>query len=72
MSSSCTHRGRSFIALSSLLGLALTLGSAILLSGCGESQVTTLDPKEDPAKIAKDSMDFYKNAHMKGGAAKKK
>jgi len=50
------------------------MGSASLLSGCGDdkSQMTMVEQQDDPAKIAKDSMDFYKGSHLKSGAAKKK
>jgi len=58
----------------SLIGFALPMGSASLLSGCGEDKSTMkmIEQKDDPATIAKDSMDFYRNTHLKGGAAKKK
>jgi hypothetical protein len=60
--------------MSLVLGLALTTGSAVLLSGCGDDrgQVPKFDPNDNPSTIAKDSMDFYKSAHTKGGAATKK
>jgi len=67
-------RRRFSISASCLLGFAVNIGSASLLSGCGndQSQMKMIEQKDDPAKIAKDSMDYYKNAHLKGGAAKKK
>ena len=62
------------VSMSSLLGLVLTLSSASLLTGCGDdkSQTQMVEEKDKPAEIAKGSMDFYKNSHLKGGAAKKK
>jgi len=73
MNASFERRWRFSVCMSSLLGLVLTIGSASLLSGCGndQSQTKTLEHQDDPAKVAKDSMDFYKNSHLKGGAAKK-
>ncbi len=67
-------RRRFCISISCLLGSMLTMGSASLLCGCGndKGQMTMVEQQDDPAKIAKDSMDFYKNAHLKSGAAKKK
>jgi hypothetical protein len=52
----------------------LSIGSASLLSGCddGKSQMKMSEQKDDPAVIAKDSMDFYKDAHLKGGVSKKR
>ncbi|MGO9467624.1 MAG: hypothetical protein ACLQIB_37545 [Isosphaeraceae bacterium] len=66
--------GRFSISMFSLLGFVLTMGSASLLSGCGDdkSQMQMVEQKEAPAEIAKGSMDFYKNSHLKGGAARKK
>jgi hypothetical protein len=56
-----------------LLGFILGLGSASLLSGCGDdSKMTQIENAPDPAEKAKDSMDFYKGAHIKGGDTKKK
>jgi hypothetical protein len=74
MNSSGTYHWRFSVAMSSLLGFALTLGSASMLSGCGDDkgQSTMVEPKDSPADIAKDSMNFYKNAYPKGAAAKKK
>ncbi len=62
------------VSMSSLLGFVLTMGSASLLSGCGndKSQTQMVEQKDNPAEIAKGSMDFYKGAHLKGGVAKKK
>lgn len=67
-------RGRLPISASCLLGFGLTLGSASLLSGCddGKSQMKMIEQKDDPAVIAKDSMNFYKDAHLKGKAGKHK
>jgi len=57
-----------------LLGFALAIGSASLLSGCddGKSQTKMIEQKDDPAVIDKDSMDAFKKAHTLTGAAKKK
>jgi hypothetical protein len=65
--------GRSAISVSCVLGFVLTLGSVTLLSGCdnGKSEMKMIEQKDDPAAIAKDSMNFYKGAHTKGGAPKK-
>jgi len=73
MNSSFERCWRFSVSMSFLLGFALTMGSASLLSGCGDdkSQMKMIEQKDDPATIAKDSMDAYKNAHLKGGAAKK-
>jgi hypothetical protein len=67
-------RRRFSILVSCLLGFAATLSSASLLSGCGDDkgQTPKFDPNDNPSTIAKDSMNFYKDAHTKGGAAKKK
>jgi len=74
MNCSFERRWRFCVSMSSLLGFVLTMGSASLLSGCGndKSQTQMLEQQDDPAKVAKGSMDFYKNTHLKGGAAKKK
>ncbi len=76
MYSSCEHgrRWRFSIALVSLVGFLFTTGSASLLSGCGDDkgQMSTVEQKDNPADIAKDSMNFYKGAHPKTGGAKHK
>jgi hypothetical protein len=66
------RRRRLPISTSCLLGFALTLSSASLLSGCGDdkSEMKMVEQKDDPAVIAKDSMNFYKT--QKGAAPKKK
>jgi hypothetical protein len=65
--------GRVSISASCFLGFALTLGSVSLFSGCdsGKSEMKMIEQKDDPAVIAKDSMNFYKDSHTKGGAPKK-
>jgi hypothetical protein len=65
--------GRSSVSASCLLGFALTLGSISLLSGCdsGKSEMKMIEQKDNPAEIAKDSMNFYKGANIKGGVPKK-
>ncbi len=67
-------RGRFPISASCLLGFALTLGSATLLSGCdsGKSEMKMIEEENKPAEIAKDSMNYYKDAHLKGSAGKNK
>jgi hypothetical protein len=57
-----------------LLGIVVAVGSVSVLSGCddGKSQMKMIEQTDDPAVIAKGSMDYYKSAHLKGGAPKKK
>jgi hypothetical protein len=73
MNSTSEHRRRFSISMFTLLGSLLAMGSASLFSGCGtdKGEMKTVEQQDDPAKIAKDSMDFYKGAHPKGAAAKK-
>jgi hypothetical protein len=67
-------RRRFSISASCLLSFALTLGSASVLSGCDNDKSTTetVEQTDKPAEIAKDSMNFYKGAHLKGAAGKHK
>jgi hypothetical protein len=61
------------VSAACLLGFALVAASASLLSGCGDTgQMKMSEQTDDPATIAKGSMDFYKNAHLKSGTPKKK
>ena len=57
----------------SMFGLVLGLGSVSLLSGCGDDKgdITHPDNSKDATKEAKDSLDYYKNTRLKGGASKK-
>ena len=67
-------RARFAVSVSCLLGFAVPLGAASLLSGCGNDKGTTemVEQQDKPAEIAKDSMNFYKDAHLKGIAGKHK
>jgi hypothetical protein len=73
MNSFSKRRWRLSVSMSYLLGFVLTMGSASVISGCGDdsSQTKMSTQKDEPAVIAKDSMDAYKNSHLKGGATKK-
>jgi hypothetical protein len=74
MKSFFEERSRFSISVSCLLGFVLTIGSASLFSGCDndKSQTQMTEQQDKPADIAKDSMSFYKDAHLKKGGAPKK
>jgi hypothetical protein len=74
MNSASEPRWRLSVSMTTLLSFVLTLGFASLLSGCGndKGQMSTVEQQDDPAKIAKDSMNFYKGTHPKTTGSKKK
>jgi hypothetical protein len=63
----CGKVCRFFVSGTTILSFGLALGSAALISGCGDSDKSAgqVENTVDPAKKAKDSMDFYKNDSMK-------
>jgi hypothetical protein len=73
-----TQRPRRHFLVSglSLFGAGLTMGSAVLLSGCGdEKSAGQLENVPDPTKTQSgmDSMNAYKSQHLnKSGKAKGK
>jgi hypothetical protein len=58
----------------SLLGSGMALATPVLLSGCGDDKGTMgmVENPDDPTKKAKDSMNYYQQSKLKGGAPKQK
>ncbi len=57
---------RCFVSGTTILSFGLALGSAGLITGCGDSDKSAgeIEKPVDPAQKAKDSMDYYKKNSM--------